>query len=183
MMNFAPAAGSVQRLGKVTVGTAQAAIAFVAIPQGYSALQVVITGRGTNASTSVNLLMRMAQTGTSYDTGANYDWVAMNGLGTSNANAEGIGATSAVVGALAAASAPAGAAGNADVLLPDYAGSTFHKTFVSRGGRKDAASSGNLRAVNIAGHWRNTAPIVAIELSLSAGNFDTGTVAALYGIR
>jgi hypothetical protein len=181
---FSGAGGGSRRLGKVVLGSAAATIAFTAIPQNYDALSVVVMARGDDAAQSnVNLLLRFADTGTSYDTGANYDYVGMNGTGAALANVEGIGATSIIVGGISAALAPAGAVGISEILIPEYAGSTFHKTCVARGGRKHAESSANLRVNNAAGFWRDTSPIVALELSLASGNFAAGSVATLYGWR
>ena len=60
------------------------------------------------------------------------------------------------------------------VTIENYIGSTFFKGFESRVAQRDGTT--NYVSV-ISGYWKNAGAITSVELSASAGNFITGTVA------
>lgn len=170
------------KLAEAVLTTGAATIAFTAINASFRDLRVVVNGRGDTAAAAIGVTMRLADTGTSYDSGNNYDWYRITNTGAALTASESLATSGFDVGGLPAASAPSGAAGHIDVTIFDYAGSAFHKQMRSDSGRRQGTGSGDGRHLLTVGDWRDVGPVVALQLSASAGNFATGTKATLYGI-
>lgn len=161
----------------VTSGSSESSITFSSIPGTYRHLWIVWSSRGTNAA---------AQTfGARFngDTASNYDAQSTTSFNnTSFSTGSSTAQTSARAGSIPPSGAPSGACGTGDIKISDYAGTTFHKSFVQTHGRKDATSSTGLVAEHGWGTWRSTSAITSITLLPAAGNFDVGSVFSLYGL-
>jgi len=169
--------GKIQTMTVPTGG--QATIDFTAIPATYTHLVVVITGRNDAANNESNLLMQL-----NGDTAANYDWaqVQVYSQSTAPAGSGAAGATAAQVGVMNGANAAASKASTTEINLPNYAGTTFHKAWLSSSADRTGYTPGGINVNAVSGAWSNTAAITRLTLSLSAGNFVAGTVCTLYGV-
>jgi hypothetical protein len=77
--------------------------------------------------------------------------------------------------------APAGVAGAGRIVIPNYAGTTFHKNALCHAGFKLANTASNIQVGVAAGFWRSTAAITSVLLKLSSGNLIAASSAQLYG--
>jgi hypothetical protein len=160
------------KIQTVTVGSGGAStIDFTNIPQTYTDLKLVVSGRGTAV----------------FNPGHYYD-IKPNGLNTnlSSKYLLGIG-TSAVSGSyrpygyIAASDYTANVFGNNEHYIPNYA-SANHKSFST-----DTVNETNASTVYglgfDAGLWSSTSAITSLTLTPGSGNFAQYTTATLYGIK
>lgn len=148
-------------------------VTFATISGAYRDLRVIVRGRGTAVAASVNVALQF-----NADTGANYDRQRVGTTNGSTASAAGAtGQSSMILGNIPAASATAGNAGNVDIRIYDYIGTTFFK---------NAAAVETFRAIDVnvfSGTWfAAAAAITQIDVILSSGNYAAGSVVSLYGI-
>lgn len=170
--------GAVTLISEVVTSGSQADVTFSSISSSYRDLQVRIRGRGTNATTDVNVLLQFNS-----DTGANYDYTVWHVFGTGAGASQTYTSTSAFLARLSAGSAPADVASSAVIDVLDYRGTTFQKSMQSRWNSKLSNSATfSLGSGAYAAWWRSTAAINAIKVFLSAGNFQDGSVVSLYGV-
>lgn len=173
----AVSAGAFVQLSQTVLGSDTSTISFGTISGSYSALRLVLQGRGSQAATEVNFLVQF-----NGDTGNNYDYDFSVAYNSTNTSVQAVSSSSMYLGGLIGANGPANAATQIDISIVNYAGSTFHKTLTFQSTHKVGANGADLRAISGSGFWKNTAAVTGITLSLSAGNFITGTVATLYGL-
>jgi hypothetical protein len=152
-------------------------VTFSSISTSYRDLIVRIRGRGTTAATAVNVNVTVNN-----DTGGNYDLQQVRSNST-NATASGSVTQTAWVLNVAGASAPAGVSDYSEVVLVDYNNATLHKTAHIKGSWKVGSANTNLNVWSLAGWWRSTAAITRVDVALASGNWDTGSVISLYGVR
>lgn len=155
---------------------ASASFDLTSIPQVYNHLKLVMSLRGDDASTGVNVLVRF-----NGDAGANYDFEQLEAYATSTSAAESFGSTFWTVAGAPAASAPASAFAAITIWIPQYSYASALKTALSDYSVEYAASSGNLRRGMIGGVWHNTAAINRITILAAAGNWVVGSRVSLYG--
>jgi hypothetical protein len=178
----APADGQtteVRLLAQRIVGVTQPAfIDFENIEQEYDDLLIVIQGRGTAATTAVGCSVRF-----NANAGADYHGIATSASGSTLAAGESLAQTAARLGALPAASGDAGRAGFIQASVPFYARSDFHKNTIAEctAGHSTGAGTQRLETNNYV--WAQTAPITKLTLLPSSGNFATGTIVSIYGMR
>lgn len=171
--------GGVTMIQDILLGADAATIDFSSIPATYSHLEIRALLRGATAATDV-----WVQVTINGDTGANYDNQELQGYigGTSAAWAESLGDTKmAYMVLMPAASSPSGSAAAAQIEVPDYAGTAFHKTLIGSSVARIDTGSGNLRQIPTGGVWRSTAAIDQITLTPTSGDFLAGSHATLYG--
>jgi hypothetical protein len=143
----------------------------------FTHLRIVYQARSTQAATSTGINLTF-----NGDTGSNYDGQRSD-FTTSGSFAEQVGTTSGIIAVVSGASAPANYAGAGEIIVPFYRG-TFFKTAISPiGTHVTAQTSGNIHSRLFTVNWRSTAAITSITLTLSSGNYDTGTAFILYGVR
>jgi len=170
----------VAKLAEVVVPSGgQATIDFPSISQAYKHLVVVIVGRADAAQTAQAGYLQF-----NGDTSAAYDRESLFTQGNAGApiNYDAFAQAQQESFYLPAANAPAGESGSYAIEIPLYAGTTFNKTYNSRGQHIRAQSTGQYPIGIFAGSWRSTAAINRVTLGLSAGNVAAGTVATLYGV-
>ncbi len=116
------------------------------------------------------------------DTGANYDTeILYNNGATTSAAFEQLAATSGIIGIMPAATATASKGMSGTIWIPDYRGTTFHKSAssVTGGARGTATGTIYVRTCGVA--WRNAAAITAVALKVT-GNYIAGSKFTLYGL-
>ena len=77
---------------------------------------------------------------------------------------------------------PTGTAAQATVMIPNYAATTFNKTYVSTSMLIRAATLAGSFIFYYAGEWTSTAALNRIILTPSLGSFAAGSRFSLYGI-
>ena len=161
------------KITEIVVGSAVPTVTFSSIPATYRNLKLVVTGRTDAAGTDYTVTFNG-------DTGANYQAVlAFNGSGA------GASATfsqnSAAIGSTASSSAPANQAGVSEIMVYDYAGTTFFKSVTGMTHRLDGVATAYI--IWYAATWNSTSAINTIALAAGAGNFVTGSTFTLYGMK
>jgi hypothetical protein len=166
---------------KLLTGTV-ASFDFTSIPQTYRHLKIMLHAR-SNRATTVKDLLYINING---DTGNNYDYRYINTiLDADTVLVASLQAQAIILGGyIPDANATAGMAGSAEILIPNYTGTTFRKNIISKSFSEFAQSDPNsdLFLGEIMGHWRNTSAINQITLSLYDGSFIAGSIASLYGM-
>ena len=152
-----------------TLGTAAASIEFTSIPQTFTDLVALVSGRHSAANA------------------ADYAVLSLNGS-TSNFSSrflqgDGSSASSTTlarfVGNIPGASATSDTFGNISLYIPNYAGST-NKSYST-----DAVTENNATfsyQTIIAGLWSDTSAITSMTFTMNGGNFVIGSTISLYGI-
>lgn len=176
----APAAGAgdftlIER--KTASGGATASFDFQSIPADYADLMLTWRGRALQASNFENFWLRFNNDATNI-----YDWQMGQANAAVNPGSESFTQAQMFIGALPAANATSGRSGSGTLLVPDYKGTTFHKTANTFSGFAHGTASGNVYAHKIFGVWRSAAAVSRITLWLTNGNIADGSVASLYGL-
>lgn len=143
----------------------------------FNSLRIVYSGRGD--AVAVNIAINMTFNA---DTGGNYDTERLSANATTVAGAELIASTSIQAGTLAADSASTGNIGAGEILIPNYALTTFHKAGTCINTFKQGDATTNTFARTFGWAWRSTSAITSITLTASSGNYKSGTKFTLYGM-
>ena len=164
-------------LGNTTLGSPAASISFTGISQNWAHLYMVCYLRGDTAATYTYLMLRF-----NGDTGANYDHQYLAASGAGIGGGEAFAATKIELDVVAAATATANLFTAVIAEIPFYSQVTNNKAITAQCGNKIGTAAGNMSANIHAGFWRNNAAITQVSLTPTAGNFDTGSRATLYGM-
>jgi hypothetical protein len=164
-------------LAELTGAGSSGVFDFTGIPATFRALYLQIVGRSSNASVNTTVGITLNN-----DSGANYDRQQVLHQAATVTASEALAQSSMFAGYMPAASASADIAGSLELLLPDYAGTTFQKTGLSRNAGKYGTSTTNFIQHEAAHAWRNTAAISRVTATLVAGNWVTGSRASLWGL-
>ena len=165
-------ANTFKKIQTVTVGVGGAAtIDFTSIPQTYTDLKLVVSGRGTSAFAS----------------SGNYYVIKPNGLNTNLSGKYLISIGTSVAtgsfqpfGYMSASDYTASVFGNSVHYISNYTSANY-KTFSSEDTAESNASI--MYAVNIgSGLWSSTDAITSLTLTPGGGNFAQYTTATLYGV-
>jgi len=172
--------GAVTQINKTTLGSPASSISVSSISGSYNALWLILDGRSSTSATFTTALLQLNS-----DTAANYDWnrADTNTSGGWATNSGGIGDTSVNLGYINADTSPASTSSGTSILIPNYAGTTFHKHLEINYSLKTANSAGSVYRGVASGWWRSVAAITAVTLTPTAGNFMTGTTLLVYGIN
>lgn len=150
-----------------------ASITTATLPTNLKHLRIYLSGRGDTGSLP-QISMRF-----NGDSGANYNSDAVEGTSPTTVAGNSAGSNSAaIIGNIMGASDTANKAGSAAIWIPDYSGTTFHKTYESV---SHYANTTNIKVVTWGGNWANTAAITTITFLIGAGNFVSGTRISIYG--
>lgn len=158
-------------IATTTLGSAAANIQFSTIPATYTDLVVTLLVNTTSVDTRI---VRCTFNG---DTGANYSATRLQGNGTAAASSRSTGQSNIPLTLNASTSTTIPTYYQFSVF--SYAGSTY-KTVLAEG---NADKNGSGAVDRTVGLWQNTAAITTINITPSSGNFNTGTVATVYGIK
>ncbi len=155
----------------VDISSTQASISFDSIPQDYTDLLILVSGRGTQDSAAEEIRL------------------TFNGL-TSNIStrqlyAYGTSVVSNTVtnqgGGVPSATTTANTFGNTSIYISNYTLNSNKSYSV------DSVSENNSSTVwfqnIVAGLWSNTAPLTSISLYVGLGSWAAGTSISLYGVR
>lgn len=144
------------------------------IPGTYKHLKLVGQMRGD--STGAQCTMKVNNDGTS----GNYSSavrIFSSGSGVTGDSLAGSAAGGVIVGDVTLGADTAGRTTSFELLIPDYASTTFHKTW--QGQHFNGAAG---RLLSIGGEWLSASAITRLALALNAGNFAIGSRFSLYGI-
>lgn len=168
-----------QRIAQSVLGSTTASVTFSSIPQDFTELELVVTGRSTAAVTVESMFMRI-----NGDPGANYSRASINidnSLGASgNATFTSSGSqTSANVGDLyGASSADSRMAGSTIIRIPHYAGTVLSKQMICQSA---AIIGGTWWGSARFNGWLSAAAVTSVTVFPASGSFVTGTRVTLYG--
>jgi hypothetical protein len=159
------------KIAAVTVGSGGAAtIDFTSIPSTYTDLCLKVSARGTNASTTVEMLVSFNGVSTNLSSKILY------GTGA----AAGSVAPSNIAGGISAANDTSSTFGNSEIYIPNYAGSTNKSVSFDSVSENNATTAYQYLT---AGLWNNTAAITSVTLTPAASSFAQYSTATLYGIK
>jgi hypothetical protein len=153
-----------------TLTTAAASIEFTSIPQTFTDLVFKVSSRNTSTSTTPICFVSF--------NGSTADFTARQLLG----NGSSVSSNNYTSGRIlfnSQAVYTADTFGDAEIYIPNYAGST-NKSYSS-----DSVSENNLTTSFqglIAGLWSQTAAITSVDIGPNAPDFAIGTTISLYGI-
>ena len=152
-------------IAKQTVGTATATVTLSSIPQTYTELILVFQGI-TTAATTENIYCTYNS-----DSSSLYSWTRIVGDGSSASSTRATTQTYQIIADTDLNQM------NSITHFMNYSNTTTNKTAISR------SNSSGLRASLYAGLYRSTNAISSITLTMSSGNFATGSTFTLYGIK
>lgn len=156
-------------ISSVIVGAGGASIMdFTSIPQTFTDLEILVSGRTTGAGNGINITFNSNTTG--------YTNIAIQGNGGSVGS---YGTYNRNAGMFGYSGDTANSFGSTKIYIPNYAGST-NKSYSA-----DAVSESNntIAYMNlVAGLWSNTSAITSISLVPMDGTLVQYSTAYLYGI-
>lgn len=164
------------KIQTVTVGSGgSSTIQFTNIPQTFTDLKILISGRGTSVDTDFFVTFNG-------NSAATYNYVQMYGYVTGNGADRGSNQTSLNVGVTSGASSSSANAFSAnEINILNYSLSTQNKAV---GSLNVTENNGQVAYLNMKqGHWANTSAITSLSLACSNGNWAEYTSATLYGIN
>ena len=161
-------------LATTTLASTDSEIVFSSIPASYRDLIIVFNTRSTYpGSTNDGVLVRL-----NGDTGANYSYIRMYGLGSgSGSSTASSGTTSMVLGRLNEGNTTAGQFSANIIQIMDYSATDKHKTALGR------ANVPNQTVYATAGRWANTSAVTSVTLTCPLNDFAIGSTFSLYGIE
>jgi len=155
-----------QAIETVTVGSGGAAsITFDSIPDTYTDLKVLVSGRCSTTDTTATI---------AFNTGGTYTRKTLVGSGSAASSN-----TSAVDFRISQSGDTASTFGNSEIYIPNYAASTTKSYSVDAVNENNATAA--FQAIT-AGLWNQTAAITSIVLTPGSGDFVEHSTATLYGI-
>ncbi len=156
-------------IATTTLGSATKNITFSSIPATYTDLRIVLVSTIQTAADYVEITFNGTTTG--------YSWTRLSGDGASTASGQ-INSNTKWVPNL-----PLGGSTTVPMLITtdifSYTGSTFKTGLMET----SADLNGSGIVIRGVGLWRNTAAITSIKLEVQTYNFNSGTIATLYGIK
>jgi len=166
---------TMQLIETKTLGTAAASISFTSIPQTFTDLYILVSGRSTRAANDSAIKLTFNTSGGSYTNrrllgnGATVSSDVQTSGGLAFANIPGAGNTSNTFGNLA-------------IYIPNYTGSTA-KSFSTDLVSENNSASTFVQLQLYASSWTETSAITTIDfVDWNAVNFEAGTMISLYGI-
>jgi hypothetical protein len=157
-------------VGSSGVGT----INFNNIPQNYTDLKVVVSGRTNNAANYDYLTIKFNASTSGYSSKVLY--------GTGASAASTASASDITFGGLNGDSSTANTFANAEYYIPNYSGSNYKS--VSQDGVEESNAASTVFAFLTAGLWANSDPINSITLLMAFGTlFKQYSTASLYGVK
>jgi len=170
-------ANTMTLISSVTVGSGGASsIDFTSIPSTYTDLVLKVTARGTQAAIAADCYLKYNASGSGFSDRA----IVGNG-GTASSFSD----TGAQMYwfSIPCASSTASTFGNAELYVPNYAGSNNKSSSSDAVTENNSSATGSAYAHLYAGLWANSAAINQITLTNSGGNFAQFSTAYLYGVK
>jgi hypothetical protein len=174
------AGGAMVQLYDNTLSGATASWDVSSISQTYFHLKFVLVARSDLSAVKAYVLLRINN-----DSTGTYDYALVENADATTAKGEtDSGNTNIRLGYIAAATAPSGAAGVVEFMLPNYAGTTFHKAGTGTSGTNSETDTATVFAYASSCFWRDTSAINRVTIYCqSSSNFVTGSRLTIYGIR
>jgi hypothetical protein len=158
-----------QLISSVTVGAGGASsMDFTSIPQTYTDLEILVSGRTTGAGNGINITFNSNTSG--------YTNAAMQGNGS---GVSSYGTYNRNAGMFGYSGDTANSFGSTKIYIPNYAGSR-NKTYSADAVSENNATTAYMNIVN--GLWSNTSAITSISLAPMDGTLVQYSTAYLYGI-
>lgn len=147
------------------------------IDQTYTDLILECMLRGTNASVTDNLRMRINN-----DSGAGYTLQQLSSIAASSTSTESLAQTSLVMGQIASANATGTAFTSVEITFPSYTSTSWLKTGVVRISMSIGQSTTNTAVYQLTILYNSTSALSRVALfgNLTA-NLATGSVVRVYG--
>lgn len=182
LANYSPAIDEMDLIERITVGAGgTSAIEFDQIPQTYQHLQIRYVVRSLRVSNvRDNMALRLGNG--SIDTGNNYAYHFIQGLGSSAAAGAGSSIGYALLGYAPGSSAITGIFGAGVVDILDYVSTTKTKTTRAVSG-VDGNGDANLGIDISSGLWNNTSAINTVRIYAINANLSQYSTASLYGVK
>lgn len=158
-------------IATTTLGSAAANIQFSSIPSTYTDLVVTLVVNTTSVDA------RGVRCTFNSDTGANYSATRLQGDGATAASTRSTGQANIPLTLNATTSTTIPTFYQFNVF--SYAGSTY-KTVLAMG---NADKNGSGVVDRTVGLWQSTAAINTLNITPNSGNFNTGTIATVYGVK
>lgn len=161
---------TLSRISTVTVGAGGAAnITFTNIPQIYTDLKIVMSGRTTGAGQSGQYISFNGST-------SNFSGIYLYGDGTSTSS----GTLARYAGTVAGTNLTASVFNNTEIYIPNYTSSN-HKSFSVDNVAENNATYGGQNFIS--GIWADVSPITSISIAPDNGSYPQYSTATLYGIK
>lgn len=171
-----PAESTYTPIASTTLGSNTTTIDFQNISQAYTDLVCVAFVRGTNATATVDFMLRVNN-----NTGNIYDGAYLRGTGTSAGTARYNNTSyAAPIGTMVAASASANIFSQHIITFHDYSLTTINKTFLADNGAEYNSAGFTELVCN---QFFSTAAVSRLTFLCSSGDFATGSIITLYGLK
>ena len=168
--------GAYDALATITVPSGGvASITFAAIPTGYKHLQLRVLARGTNASSSVDVLIRYNGSTSTY-----YRGHQLYGEGSSAFSSADSATASGYAAYVPGSTNTANVFGAAVIDVLDYTNTNKNKVSRSLTGYDSNTNGLVLLRSSL---WQTTSAVNQIEFVCSAGNFAQHSQFTLYGVK
>ena len=151
-------------IATTTLGSAASSVTFSSISGSYTDLVIVMS---YSRSVSGNGLLRFNS-----DTGSNYSYTYLLGDGSSASSSRGSNQTNGIISYDSASLQE-----TCIINIFNYSNTTTYKSFYTRG---NDTGLGVITYMNL---WRSTSAITSIELRPNSGNWNSGSMFSLFGIK
>lgn len=169
-------ANTMVKIQTITVGASGAAnIEFTNIPQTFTDLKLVVSGRTTQGNVYGGGALQFNS-----DTGSNYRWRRIYGSGSSAASDNSTSATSITNWDIVGANATASVFSNIELYVFNYTLSNQKPVSIEYVGENNATEA---YLGLVVGLWTGTAAITSIKIYSNGGNLVQFSSATLYGIK
>jgi hypothetical protein len=163
-------------ISSVTVGSGGAAnIEFTSIPQTYTNLSILISGRSTDS-----VFLRAVNLRFNGNSSSIYSYKQLYGFNSSAGSFGETNISNMFTGQMPGTSGTANTFANGSIYISNYTSS--NNKSVSIDNAPEINSGTNWQLDLIAGLWGNTAAITSVALIPGSGNFAQYSTAYLYGI-
>jgi hypothetical protein len=157
-----------------TLASAAASIEFTSIPQTFTDLVLLVSGRGNSGTGSTQLQIQFNSTGSSQ-----YSDRTLGGSGSAAYSSSRSSQNVIFTTIIPLASYTSNTFSNGSIYIPNYT-AAVNKSVSIDGVLENNATAANAEIV--VGLWANTAAITTINLQAGGTQFDTGSTVSLYGI-
>jgi hypothetical protein len=174
------AGGAATLISSVTTSGSQASVTFSSIPNTFKDLMIVFQARDTNSSNADGSARMVLNSDT---TAANYSATQYTiGSGsTTTTNTAAASSSGIVVANIPGVLNQANALSAGRIIIPNYAGTTFWKAFITQY-QSEFNSSPTISAGVMSGSWKSTSAVTSITINCPYTAFVNGSVFSLYGI-
>lgn len=164
---------AIEYINSSTLATATATVAFSSIPNNYIDLHLVISGRNTNAVTTMTCWLNFNS-----DPATNTSATYLSGNGTAASSSRLTSMMNMQFFNVPAASASASIYGLQNIDILSYSNTNVYKTCLVTGGDAGVAWA----EANV-GLWRSTSAINSITIGCNGGSWTAGSTFTLWGVK